>query len=195
MDHEKLGLKLQSVLDSISVCLDQLREEFTLDIILNALGKLSDEKITPIVPRALMRTCLSIKYDNVKRIVLVDIIPKLIAREVWKQSVQIWDGVVLFIKKFSVHKDADVALKSVLTLPLYQLKGLIDSCSSEAPGKKTVDADIKKLLKKALVTCTKEQKDKIAEVKEGDDVRIPVEQTNAADVTLDRMKIIEKYIV
>ena len=179
-------IKLAVILECINICLDDLKEDFTPDVINQALGQLiaveqaqdDNEAMDPtqlVTPPILMRTAIltSTKYDECKRFVLSQVIPALIKRQTWRTAPKIWDGVAFFVKKFAnaagihgvIQKDVEITLRSLLGMPSEQLAGIIESCSVTVPNtarnatsKTTVINDLKRSMKKLLSTLSSEEK-------------------------------------
>lgn len=161
MEYDKLGLRLPFLLEAVSICLDQLRDEFTSDIIIACLNNLINLDYGQFPP-ALMRTSILVasKYEECKRFVLREVVPALIQKQVWAVAPQIWEGVIFCIKKFAGAKDAEMTLKASLTLPPTQLKALYESTDA----KKVVDAptmETRKSLKKILLQMTENDREAV----------------------------------
>jgi hypothetical protein len=176
------------ILECINICLDQLKDDYTPDVINQVLGQLiavpkgeGDEPIDQtllVTPPILMRTAIltSTKYDECKRFVLAQVIPALIKRHTWRTAPKIWDGVAFFVKKFAnstsmhggIQKDVEITLRSLLGMPAEQLSKIIESCAVTVPNtarnaasKTTVINDLKRSLKKLLGTLSNEEKEQV----------------------------------
>jgi hypothetical protein len=122
-DHYKIPLK--SLVETITLCLAS-KEEFNSDVIKDALNILLDPT-EPSLPIVLMRTViLSASLPEIKRYALNIVIPTLIQRKVWISSPTIWDGVAHAVKAMlGSGRDSELTVKSLLCLPLTQLRNVI----------------------------------------------------------------------
>lgn len=136
----------KEILDSIGVCLN--REDFKGDVIRDTLFELIKDETPPLL---LMRTAIlsAQKYQEIRRVVLTDIIPNLIRRKVWTlPGAKVWEGVCHCVKILCNHKDAEMTLRCILSLPTAQLKLVLKI----APAAKEPLAKILKLLSSSETT-------------------------------------------
>ena len=165
-------IKLAMMLECITICLD-MKEDYTADVINNALGQLirpniavsnPSEYVSTTISPIIMRTSIlaSNKYEECKRFVWVEIIPALIKNEIWKSLPQIWDGIEFFVKKFissSSIKEFENAIRSICSLPSDKLNHIIDCCKVvRNTGAKRETNELKKQLKIFLVALPADQK-------------------------------------
>jgi hypothetical protein len=125
LDFEAHNLKAKSVLDAISVCLNN-KSDYSGEVIKEALRTmLADE----VPPHALMRTAIlsSQSFGEVKRYVLSDVMPQLVRKRVWVTAPKLWDGVVYGAKNLAAtgFKNSEFTLRALLGVPAAQLKGLL----------------------------------------------------------------------
>lgn len=152
LNFEKFNIKQKSYLDCISICLTDINN-FTGDVIREAISMMSDDENLPV---ALIRTALlaSKAHNDVKKYVLVDLIPKLIRRKIWITTPVHWEGVKMYIKTYATpQQPANVmepTLRSILALPGLQLKSII-----------ALSPHIKSLLSKLLKSLSTDEKDNV----------------------------------
>lgn len=145
---EAVGIKSKVILDLISACLES-RDEYNGESIRGCLTSLLENET---LATALMRTAImgAKAHSDVKRFVVTDVIPRLVRKKIWKSQPKIWDGVVLATKNYSAHSDAEPTLRSVLGLPVPELKKVV-----------TVASTIKPLLKNILAAFSNTEKDDV----------------------------------
>lgn len=148
LDFEAHGLKAKSVLDAISVCLNN-KADYSGEVVKEALKTMLADDVPP---HALMRTAIlsAQSFSEVKRFVLSDVMPQLVRKRVWVTAPKLWDGVVYGAKNLAAagFKNSELTLRALLGVPVAQLKGLL----RVAP---TVKAAMGKLLK----TLSTEERD------------------------------------
>ena len=191
------------MLECINICLDQLKDDYTPDTIcqvlellcsntntnnnnninnessnvdMDVVDEVSTAAVLAPIPTIIMRTSIlaSSKYDECKKFVFQNVIPMLIKRTVWITAPQVWDGVALFIKKFtaaSTQKDIEITLRAILGIPTERLRLLIESCTvtSTTVEKKTKSKssssggtnELKKALKKLLNSLSIQEKNEV----------------------------------
>ena len=133
---EEVGIKSKVILDLISACLEA-RDEYNGESIRGCISLLLEDEI---LATALMRTAImgAKSHSDVKKFVVTDVIPRLIRKKIWESQPKIWDGVVLATKNYSAHTDAEATLRSVLGLPIPQLKSVIKVASAIKPLLKNI---------------------------------------------------------
>lgn len=128
------NLKPKSLLDAISVCLNN-KSEFSGEVIKEALKTMLLEEVPP---NALMRTAIlsAQAFGEVKRYVLSDVIPHLVRKRVWVTAPKLWDGVLYGAKHLATkdNKNSELTLRALLGVPAEQLKDVLKA----APDVKVV---------------------------------------------------------
>jgi hypothetical protein len=111
------------VTQAISTCLEN-KDEFRVEIIKDAFGKLM---LDDILSDFLVRTAIiAYQYHSeLKSYLLLEMVPSLFRKSSWSTYPKLWEGVVYIINKLYNHKDAEVMIKCILSLPTHQLKNVI----------------------------------------------------------------------
>lgn len=121
LDVKSAGLSQKEQQDIIGLCLN--REDFRGDTVKDALLHLLEDAVPC---RLLMRTAIisSQKHPDVRRYVLMEVIPRMVRKKVWSlpETKDIWVGVCHAVKLLAGHKDAEPALRALFGLPGPQLK-------------------------------------------------------------------------
>jgi hypothetical protein len=150
IDFEAHCIKSKTMLDAISLCLDN-KSDFSGDVIKEVLRNMLADAVPPY---ALMRTAIisAQSFGDVKRYVLSDVIPGLVRKAIWEKAPKLWEGVVFGTKNLAVSgfKNSELTLRALLGVPAPQLQGLLKA----AP---TVKVPMAKLLK----TLSEEEKEEV----------------------------------
>jgi hypothetical protein len=128
----------KAVLDSIEICLRN-KAEFRGDTLKEVIAALLEDEV-PALP--LMRTAIRAAQglSDMRNFALTDVIPRLIAKEVFSSAPKVWEGVVLASRLLIEQKDAEVPakvlepmMKAVLGLPVKHMEGLLASTPKLVP--------------------------------------------------------------
>jgi hypothetical protein len=125
LNYEHYNIPLKLLVETISLCLAS-KEEFNSDVIKDALNILLDDRNEPL-PIVIMRTVIlsSQSLPEIKKYSLSTVIPTLIQRKIWITSSTIWDGIAHAVKAMIGSRDSDLTIKSLLSLPLTQLRSVL----------------------------------------------------------------------
>lgn len=125
INYEHYNIPLKILVETISLCLAS-KEEFNSDVIKDALNIILDDRNEPL-PIVIMRTVIlsSQSLPEIKKYSLSTVIPTLIQRKIWITSSTIWDGIAHAVKAMIGSRDSDLTIKSLLSLPLTQLRSVL----------------------------------------------------------------------
>jgi hypothetical protein len=130
-------------------------------------------------PFLLMWTAIraSQKHNDVKDLVLVEIVPHLIRKRIWECSKDLWLGVVAAVKVFGTQPKAEPTLRALLGLPAAKLQQIIK-----------VGTAVKKPLAELLMRLSPEERDEVVSGRWAG-----IEDTDAR-ARADKEKLIKKEI-
>jgi hypothetical protein len=125
INYEAYKIPLKLLVETISLCLAS-KEEFNSDVIKDALNILLEDRTEPL-PIVIMRTVIlsSQSLPEIKKFSLATVIPTLIQRKIWITAPTIWDGIAHAVKAMIGSRDSDLTIKSLLSLPLTQLRSVL----------------------------------------------------------------------
>lgn len=148
------SVKAKLVLDAIALCLNN-KAEYSGEVIRDCLRNLCADAV-PVF--ALMRTAIlaSNTFAEIKKMVLVEVIPALIENRVWQSASKVWEGVLYYMKTITASKQLETSLLALCAIPGVQLKALF----KVAPAAKGLMA---KLLQGLSVEERDQRLDKMAD--------------------------------
>jgi hypothetical protein len=116
---------MKVVIDAIATCLNN-KAEYSSDVIKEALLALLKDEIPSF---ALMRTAFLAgqAHTELKKLMMMEIIPAMIKKKVWASAPKVWDGVLYGVKNFiaGYSKSVEPTLKALVTIPGSQLRPLL----------------------------------------------------------------------
>ena len=69
-------------------------------------------------------------HNDLRKFGLCEVVPKLVRAKAWETAPRIWDGVLMFMKNFGGHREAETALRSLLGTKGAVLQGLLKVASN-----------------------------------------------------------------